>query len=178
MHANNLAVASRVILIYRCPSYAGPDYSSDHNYTRRSDHYAIGNYVALGASDVGHIYGQNSGLYEPDGTMYPLSNTKTSDIDDGLSNTVIAVETRESQLAVWIDGGSAAVVALRFDDLNSPTYAGLEHALNYKPYFNYINPRSDYGPSSMHPGGAMHLLGDSSVRFKNLILRKKRTLQF
>lgn len=165
MHANNLPVASRVIRIYRCPSYSGADFSRDPNYTRLSGRYAIGNYLAVAATDVGHIYGQNSGLYEPDGTMYPQSHTKMSDIGDGLSNTVVAVETRESKMAVWVDGGTAAVIALRFDELNPPTYAGLEHALNYTPYFNYTNPRSDYGPSSMHPGGALHLLGDSSVRF-------------
>jgi hypothetical protein len=97
--------------------------------------------------------------------MYPLSRTKVSDILDGLSGTIVAVETREERMAVWVDGGTAAVVALRFDEYNPPTYAGLEHALNYTPYFDYVYPRSDFGPSSMHPGGALHLLGDSSVRF-------------
>lgn len=165
MHANNLPVATRVLSVYRCPSYSGPQYSSDPNYTRFSTRYAIGNYAALGSSDVGHIYGMNSKLFDPDGVMYPLSNTKVADVRDGLSNTVFAVETRESKMAVWIDGGTAAMVALRYDDFNAPTYAGLEHALNYTPYFEYLNPRSDFGPSSMHPGGAFHLLGDSSVRF-------------
>jgi hypothetical protein len=88
-----------------------------------------------------------------------------ADVGDGLSNTVLVAETRESKMAVWVDGGTAAVVALRFDEFNGPTYAGLEHALNYTPYFHYINPSADYGPSSMHPGGAQHLLGDGSVRF-------------
>jgi prepilin-type N-terminal cleavage/methylation domain-containing protein len=165
MHANNLPVASRVISIYRCPSYSGPQFSKDPNYTRFSARYAIGNYAAMGSSDVGHIYGQNSKLFEPNGVMYPLSNTQISDIRDGLSNTIVAVETRESKMAVWIDGGTASMVALRYDDFNAPTYAGLEHALNYTPYFEYLNPRSDFGPSSMHPGGALHLFGDSSVRF-------------
>ena len=165
MHANNLPVASRIVPVYRCPSYAGADYSTDANYTRFSTQYAIGNYVALGATDVGHIYGQNTGIFEPNGTMYPLSATGFKDVTDGLSNTIVVAETRESKLAVWMDGGTAAVVAFRYDGLNSPTYAGLEHALNYKPYFDYINPRCDYGPSSMHPGGGLHLLGDGSVQF-------------
>ena len=68
-------------------------------------------------------------------------------------------------MSVWIDGGTAAVVALRYDDGNGPTYAGTGIALNYRPYFDYSNPRAEYGPSSMHIGGAMHLLGDGSVRF-------------
>jgi prepilin-type N-terminal cleavage/methylation domain-containing protein len=165
MHANNRAVASRVIPLFRCPSYAGPEYSDSPDYTRLSDHYAIGNYLAMGASDIGHLYGQNSGLFDPDGTMFPLSNVKPTDVIDGLSNTVVAVETREARMAVWIDGGTAASVALRFDEFNSPSYAGLEPALNYTPFFEYAHPTSEFGPSSRHPGGAMHLLGDSSVRF-------------
>ena len=165
LHPNNLPVATSVIPIYRCPTYSGPEFSADPDYTRFSHRYAIGNYVAMGASDVGHIYGQNTGLFEPDGTIYPLSETRAADVSDGLSNTVLIVETREGKLSVWIDGGTAAVVALRYDSLNSPTYAGLEHALNYAPYFPYIHPNCEYGPSSMHPSGAQHLLGDGSVRF-------------
>lgn len=165
MHTNNLPVASRVVSIYRCPSYAGPDFSEDSNYIRYSSRYAIGNYVAMASTDVGHIYGQNTGVFDPDGTMHPLSTNGFEDVTDGLSRTIIAAETRESQVAVWIDGGTAAVVALRYDPLNSPSYAGIEHALNYTPYFDYINPKCDYGPSSMHPGGGLHLLGDASVQF-------------
>jgi prepilin-type N-terminal cleavage/methylation domain-containing protein len=165
LHANNLAAAAQIVPTFRCPSYAGEDFSQEPNYTRFSSKLAIGNYVAMGASDVGHIYGQATGLFQPDGTMYPRSNTSFKDVADGLSNTIVAVETRESQMAVWIDGGTAAVVALRYDALNSPSYAGLEHALNYEPYFDYINPKCDYGPSSMHPNGGLHLFGDGSVQF-------------
>ena len=53
----NLPVSSRVFPIYRCPSYAGVDYSAERHYLRFSGRFAIGNYVAMGASDVGHIYG-------------------------------------------------------------------------------------------------------------------------
>jgi len=161
----NLAAASQIIPTYRCPSYSGPDFSTDDNYTRFSAKYAIQNYVAMGASDVGHIYGQNTGLFVPDGTIYPLSSTSSSAIDDGLSNTILIVETREERMMVWIDGGTAAVVAQRYDETNPPTYAGPEISLNYKSYFDYSNPMSEYGPLSMHPGGAFHLLGDGSVCF-------------
>ena len=161
----NLPVASRIVPLYRCPSYAGPDYSSDSNYLRFSREYALANYVAMGSTDVGHIYGQNTGLFDPDGTMHPLSANGFEDVVDGLSHTILVCETREERMAVWIDGGTAAVVALRYDALNPPTYAGLEHALNFRPYFDYLNPHCDYGPSSMHPGGGLHLLGDASVQF-------------
>ncbi len=165
MHRNNQQAAAQIVSAYRCPSYSGPDYSSARQYTRYSPEYAIGNYVALGSTDVGHIYGQNTGLFDPDGAIYPLSETRATDVRDGLSNTIFAVETRESATAVWIDGGTAAVVALRYDPANGPTYAGLEHALNYSPYFDYYRSRAEFGPSSMHSGGAYHQFGDGSVRF-------------
>ncbi len=165
MHPANLPAASTLIAAFRCPSYTGPDHSQDANYTRFSNRYAIQNYVAMAGSDVGHIYGQNSGLFKPDGTMHTLSSNGPRDVTDGLSNTVVIVETREEKMMVWIDGGTAAVVALSYDEANSPSYAGAKIALNFHPYFEYVNPRSEYGPSSQHPGGAMHLLGDGSVRF-------------
>jgi prepilin-type N-terminal cleavage/methylation domain-containing protein len=165
LHPNNRAAASTIVPTYRCPAYSGPDYSSDANYTRFGNQYAIQNYVAMGASDVGHIYGQNTGLFQPDGTIYPLSSNGARDVKDGLSNTILIAETREERMMVWIDGGTAAVVARRYDDTNSPTYAGPEISLNYRPYFDYDNPFSEWGPSSRHVGGAFHLYGDGSVHF-------------
>jgi prepilin-type N-terminal cleavage/methylation domain-containing protein len=165
MHPNNLPVASVVLPIFRCPSYVGPDYSNDSHYTRFSSQYAITNYAAMGGSDVGHIYGQNTGLYEPDGTIYPLSSTREADVTDGLSNTLLIVETREEKMMVWIDGGTASLVARPYDDGNGPTYSRNVHSLNYRPYFEYTDPFAEWGPSSMHTGGAFHLLGDGVVRF-------------
>jgi hypothetical protein len=114
---------------------------------------------------VGHFYGQNSGLFYPDGIIFPKSGTRPGDVVDGLSNTILVVETREADMTVWMDGGTAAVVAQRYDEDNAPTYAGPEIALNYHPYFDYIDPRAEYGPSSFHAGGATHLFADASVRF-------------
>jgi prepilin-type N-terminal cleavage/methylation domain-containing protein len=165
MHAVNRPAASQIISAYRCPSYSGPQFSDAPSYTRFSPKYATTNYVAMGASDIGHIYGQNSGLFAPDGTIYPLSNTRPADVTDGLSNTILVVETREQGMSVWIDGGTAAVVARRYDADNGPTYASTGIALNYHPYFDYDIPHAEYGPSSMHTSGALHLLGDGSVRF-------------
>lgn len=160
----NLPAATRVLPIYRCPSYHGPQFSGAKSYTRFSSKYATTNYVALGAQDVGHIYGQNTHLFYPDGIIYPLSATTPGEIRDGLSVTVAIVETREQDMSVWMDGGTASVVAMRYDENNPPTYAGPEIALNYHPYFDYSDPRCEYGPSSMHTGGALHLMGDGAVR--------------
>ena len=165
LHANNHAAARQVISVYRCPTFSGPDFTTDANYTRFNTPFAIQNYVAMGSSDVGHLYGQNTGIFQPDGIMHPLSSNGANDVIDGLSNTFIVAETREEKMMVWIDGGTAAVVARRYDAANSPTYAGPEIALNYRPYFVYSDPTSEWGPSSMHPGGAFHLMGDGSAQF-------------
>jgi len=165
MDAVNLPVASTVISLYRCPTYSGPDNSSADAYTRFSPNYAIRNYAAMAGTDVGHVYGQNTGLLSPDGVMYPLSNTRMRDITDGTSSTLLVAETREADMSVWIDGGVSYVVARPYDDGNPPTYALDRIAINFHPYFEYPDPRSEYGPSSQHPGGAFHLFGDAAVRF-------------
>jgi hypothetical protein len=165
LHPVNLPVGSTVPPMYRCPTYSGAEFSRDANYTRLSDRYAITNYAAMGATDVGHIYGQNSGLFAPDGTMFPLSSTRITDLADGTTQTIVVAETREEEMMVWIDGGPAALVARPYDEGNPPTYGGRRISLNFRPYFSYINPTAEYGPSSQHPGGAFHLLGDGSVHF-------------
>jgi hypothetical protein len=134
-HPKNLPAGSRIIPIYQCPSYRGPVFSDYPAYTRFSHKLAIANYVALGASDAGHLYGAVEDL-KPDGTIYPRSSTTPADITDGLSHTVIVVETREEQLMVWIDGGTSAIVAAPYDNANPPTYAGSDTPLNFTPYFD------------------------------------------
>jgi prepilin-type N-terminal cleavage/methylation domain-containing protein len=163
-HPNNQPVATTKLPVFRCPSFNGPVRSGQRNYTRFGD-FALSNYVAMGSTSVGVIYGGNSGLFAPDGCLYPLSSTAMRSITDGLSNTILLVETREEEYAAWTDGGVMAVVALRYDDGNSPTYAGTELALNHTPYFDYDNPHVLWGPSSRHAGGAFHLFGDGSVHF-------------
>ena len=58
------------------------------------------------------------------------------------------------------------MAAQRYDESNAPSYADEATALNFQPYFEGGGQGIDaqYGPSSMHPGGVMHLLGDGSVR--------------
>jgi prepilin-type N-terminal cleavage/methylation domain-containing protein len=162
--AKNLPAGAHIIPVYRCPSYSGPACSDCPSYTRLSSKLAIANYVALGASDMGRLYGAVRDL-KPDGTIYPLSKTRPADVRDGLSNTILVAETRESQWMVWIDGGTSAIAAARYDRTNPPTYTGPETPINYQPYFDYGDPTAEWGPSSMHPKGAMHLWGDGSTRF-------------
>jgi len=161
----NLLVGEMLPPVFRCPTYSGAKFSVDENYSRLSPRCAITNYASMGSTDVGHIYGGNSGLLTPNGTMFPLSSTTIEAMTDGTTQTVIVCETREEEMMVWMDGGTAALVARPYDAGNPPTYGQRQVSLNFRPYFIYDNPSSEYGPSSMHPGGALHLLGDGSVQF-------------
>ena len=49
-------------------------------------------------------------------------------------------------------------------DLNSGVL-GSVISLNYTPYYDDGDVVCNYGPSSMHVGGAYHLFGDGSVHF-------------
>ena len=73
--------------------------------------------------------------------------------------------SREEKLRVWIDGRTAANTALSYSsvDAGSPLSGGI--ALNVSPYYDDGDIVCTYGPSSMHPGGALHLFGDGSVHF-------------
>jgi prepilin-type N-terminal cleavage/methylation domain-containing protein len=164
-HPNNRNVARARLPFQRCPSYSGRVFSADEHYMRFSPEFATTNYVAMGATAPGVIYGGNTGLFTPDGVMFPISSTRIEDITDGTSDTFLLVETREEDYSVWVDGGVMAVVATTYDEANSPTYAGKGLALNHTPYFEYESPYVKWGPSSMHTGGAFHLFADGGARW-------------
>ena len=155
----NYGPASFRLPVYRCPSFVGPTFSSSPLYGRLSTAFALRNYAGMGGTSVGTFYVQ------ADGVFYARSSTRISDISDGTSSTIFIVETREPGAAVWIDGGTAAVVSRRYLDSNPPSFAGPENSLNYQPYYvaNGQGIDAQYGPSSQHAGGISHLYGDGSV---------------
>jgi hypothetical protein len=167
----NRTAASTVVSIYRCPSFDGQDNSQEAKYVAISPRFAVRNYVALGATNIGSLWAPAAdGKRRPNGTIYCQSETRLKDILDGLSNTFIVAETREQNAAVWIDGTGAAAVGRPFAVDNVPSYAADKSALNYEPYYEWGDGADSidcrFGPSSMHPGGAVgHLLADGSARF-------------
>lgn len=166
----NRTAAAMVLPVYRCPSFAGLDYSAEPKYKAISESLAIRNYVAMGATSVGSLWSPGAdGRRHPDGAIYYQSDTRLKDITDGLSHTVFVCETREQNAAVWIDGTAAAAVARPFDVDNVPSYAKDVVSLNFEPYYSWgdTNDSIDslYGPSSMHAGQVGHVLGDGSARF-------------
>jgi len=155
----NQAAAIARIPVYRCPSFSGGEFSLQPRYAAFGT-FAIRNYVALGATTIDKLW------LAPDGAIYWQSNTRPRDLRDGSSHTFFLAETKEQDASAWIDGGTAAISALIYDP-NSSTFSDLVTSLNYTPYYPSGGQGIDclWGPSSMHPGGAMHLLGDGSVRF-------------
>jgi hypothetical protein len=158
----NQAIAATVVPLYRCPSYDGPEFSTSHRYSTLNAKCAIGNYVALGTSTVGNLWGVE---LEPDGAIIPGGGVSPKDVTDGMSHTVFIAETREEILAAWSDGLTACVAALAYDRTRPPQYAKSQSALNFSPYYDEGPIVAKYGPSSMHPAGAHHQFGDGSVRF-------------
>jgi Protein of unknown function (DUF1559) len=159
----NQNAASQVVAVYRCPSYSGPAYSQSPLYETVSPQLAIRNYVALGATSIGNLW------HDPDGVFYSSSSTRYTDIKDGTSMTIFVAETREPNYAVWIDGTTASLASHPYDEDTPPNYAFPQLALNYSPYFYSVIAGGNlvdcqYGPSSMHPAGILHLFGDGSVR--------------
>ena len=156
MHPDNQQAAGMIVPIYRCPSYTGLEFTDDPHYP--DGKYAIGNYVSLGASDVDHIWG--TGV--PDGVIIPQGKIKPHDVTDGLTNTLFIAESREEHMRVWIDGRTAANTALAF---RSGGVIGSRVSLNVTPYYDDGDITCDFGPSSFHPSGAYHMLGDGSIHF-------------
>ena len=160
LDAANQAAAATVVSVYRCPSFAGSDDTRELRYLALGSKYAIRNYVAIGGTTVENLW------KKPDGAIYPQSETRQRDLVDGSSHTFFIAETREQDAAVWIDGSTASVSTLIYDDA-SANFSDLVASLDYKPYYPSGGQGIDclWGPSSMHNTGALHLLGDGSVQF-------------
>lgn len=167
LYEPNITPAQKIPTVYRCPDYTGPEATA----TRLPDvTVAVTNYSAMGATSVGGIWGYE---IEADGVMHPGGAVGHKDVPDGLSNTVLIAERRDTgPTNAWTDGVTTAVTAWPYAGSYPPEFgSGDVAALNYTPYYDYYREwtnrgwNAEWGPSSEHPGGGHHALGDGSVRF-------------
>ena len=81
----------------------------------------------------------------------------------------LLAETREQDIAVWIDGTGAAAVAHPFSTDNVPSYALEASSLNYTPYYRGATRATRSiaatGRRACTGGGVKHLMADGAVRW-------------
>jgi prepilin-type processing-associated H-X9-DG protein len=186
----NVAAVRTPVKLFRCPSDFGGGNPAYGDGTTVNVVDVNNNTLALfGRSNYVHSVGTSTlwcswpVTLRPNGAMYRNSETRATDVADGLSNTVFAGE-RSSNLA---DSLWAGVVPFS-THFAWPPFASLGTGGTNRPYDGpgaYVGahggpcpyedpvvihpPNSPLGHSdqmqSGHPGGANILMGDGSVRF-------------
>ncbi|MGD9647515.1 MAG: DUF1559 domain-containing protein [Pirellulales bacterium] len=128
--ANYQKAVNTEIKTYKCPSFKGNPYSSATEFAAGGQltNLALSNYVGMGASTINRLL--DPGV-RPDGVMYPpkyriRGGCAFRDIQDGTSNTVMCVETRETRYAAWIDGSTATVWSLHADPAQTGSNPGTQ----------------------------------------------------
>ena len=165
--ANVLALARTVLNVYMCPSSnePNPEQSPDLSIVIGSTGYriAVSNYLGImGTQDL------RCPCTNADGMFFSNSDVKIRDIIDGTSNT-FAFSERTAKGADWRGGvwaGTTVQAGLgRMCGTNN--YESLRNALTLtRNSWGLINGTGyQYGPSSLHEGGAHFLMADGAVRF-------------
>jgi type II secretory pathway pseudopilin PulG len=193
-HATALA---KPISVFLCPN-AGVGPFVDPQTKKE----AITSYKAMGATHAESLsvasanpqkpkYKPDVAKVHPDGICFPGAALKMADIRDGLSLTVLLVETIEPRFARWTVGAEVTLVGLPsnieyempggfmyfapkgFDPTSArdgktkidPTYQTyLNWDYEKKPYDGGDGTKGGkYGPSSRHPGVVNHACLDGSV---------------
>ncbi|MEX1223318.1 MAG: DUF1559 domain-containing protein [Pirellulales bacterium] len=181
--SNNLAMTTRGVPVFQCPSFSGDLRTTADDYETSSDDNlkpALSQYVGLGATTLKMLRGDpNGGIYDPkpDGVLTYKQKLKFKQIADGTSQTVFLTETREQKYAVWADGATATLCGMHpyIGDGVTPIEGGTsDTAINRRgddeqPFWlaeDDFGGSKDmtWGVSSEHPGLAMHAFVDGSVR--------------
>jgi type II secretory pathway pseudopilin PulG len=179
--------------LFRCPEFAGSPHALAKEYEAFKNNdadkqkaakapagVAVGNYVATPAT---HLSLVTSTPTKANGMIVPGAATQIRDVRDGLSNTILLVESREEAYASWYGSTGSWVVGLP-TAANDPapdgekilrTAENTPAPLNFGPSADdkervYIaqdkwankGPRA-WGPSSQHERVVQHALADGSV---------------
>ncbi|MBN2580597.1 MAG: DUF1559 domain-containing protein [Pirellulales bacterium] len=188
-----------LILTATCPS--NPNRLFSETNSGRKEFFT--NYKAMGATTAESLqqcldtdepppYGKKE--MHPDGAFFPGKGVPISELQiDGLTSTILMVETIDDLHSVWLAGADATLVGMpeapmekppersfwapqgyngKYSEYASPEVKALRTFLGYdfRPggkdagtYPASVGRTPRYGPSSGHPGVVNHLFADGSV---------------
>ena len=173
-----LDVMQTPLSVYRCPTETGPPTNDDRpigNSTGIESPLATSTYVGVNSSselrrDSGDLTPSSTNV--ANGIFFRIKGTKTKEILDGLSNTLIvgerAWETTQSNENGIVTGRAGVVFGIR--GVREASEEGLADSMGCGRYrINASNlPDAKFHRrsfSSQHPGGAHFGLADGSARF-------------
>jgi prepilin-type N-terminal cleavage/methylation domain-containing protein/prepilin-type processing-associated H-X9-DG protein len=168
----NPSVAETFPAVFECPSNSQDMDDSIHTeYDWQAASYA----AVMGPGRNGKfkdLEDSHCGDYSTDGILYPWSETKLKEIDDGLSHTLMLGERiytpRSWVKGAWFSGSGPDKVCvcsaknmafplnMNHDEICYEGCPGGTHIVFNDAYF-----------SSMHPGGVNFVFADGSVQFVN-----------
>jgi prepilin-type N-terminal cleavage/methylation domain-containing protein len=153
-----VALTNTQLCEFICPS--GPRRPA--NATVQLQSAAITNYKAIGATTRDSLamvtnpqatppYGTMSpspgvAPLHPDGAIFPGAGVRLADIQDGLSHTILTMETIDETASRWAFGKEATLVGL--PQKSSPTGTTPQPPLDYFAPPGYVEDKDKWGPDS------------------------------